>query len=290
MNKKQILSYIITYVFFLTISSHKLLAQKDKDFEKEIENPNQYNFNKIDFIDSENNEKLSGTLISPKTEYSKIIIIVPGSGKNTKNSHYVLAEEILKNNIAVYRFDDRGVGESEGNINFSVDQIIRDLYYAYTNIKKASNLSQKSIGILGHSLGGIATIDNYQKGLNLDFIVLMSTPFEKYGRFTKSQFPFNSIKKVSAKTVFENIHIPLLFIAGSNDSFLESEKTADLLRSVNNKNIDVRIIDGLNHFLIKGNDNWKETKKYNDLYDMSQKALTEIITWIKNLKLNLNQK
>lgn len=118
----------------------------------------------------------------------------------------------------------------------------------------------------------------------------MSVPFEKYGRFTKSQFPFDSIKKVSAKTVFENINIPLLFIAGSNDSFLESEKTANLLHSVNNKNIDVRIIDGLNHFLVKGNDDWKETKKYNDLYYMDQKALTEIVGWVKNLNPNLNQK
>lgn len=289
-NKRQIHFYIIAQTFFLTISSNNLLAQKDQNFEKEIENSSQYNFDKIDFIDLENNETLSGTLISPKTAYSKIVIIVPGSGKNTKNSHYVLAEEILKNNIAVYRFDDRGVGESEGKINFSVDQIIRDLYYAYTNIKKVSSLSQKSIGILGHSLGGIATIDNYQKDLDLDFIVLVSTPFEKYGKFTKSQFPFDSIKKVSAKTVFENINIPLLFIAGSNDSFLESKKTAELLLSVYNKNIDVRIIDELNHFLVKGNDDWKETKKYDDLYHIDQKALNEIVGWIKSLNPDSNHK
>lgn len=278
-NKRCLLFSIITT---LLISSN-LLAQKDLDFEKEIKNANSYNFEKIDFIDSENNEKLSGTLITPKTDYAKIVIIVPGSGKNTKNSHYILSEELLKNNIAVYRFDDRGVGESEGNINFSIDQIIRDLYFAFNNIKKVNHLSQKSIGILGHSLGGIATIDNYQKGFNANFIILMSTPLEKYGKFNKPQFPSDSKTKVSAKTVFEQTNIPLLFIAGTNDSFFESEKTAALLQSLHNKNIDVKTIDGLNHFLVKGNDDWKKTKDYSKLYQIDTIALNQITSWIKKI-------
>lgn len=281
-NKMAYKNCILFFIILLfSISSNKLFAQKDQDFEIEIKNKSLYNFEKIDFIDSENNEKLNGTLISPKTEYSKIIIIVPGSGKNSKNSHYILAQELLKNDIAVYRFDDRGVGESEGVVNFSVDQIIRDLYYAFTNIKKVDYLSNKSFGILGHSLGGIATIDNIQKGLNPDFIILMSTPFEKYAKFHKPQFPFDSKAKVSSKTVFEEVKIPLLFIAGANDSFFESKKTADLLQSLNNKNIDIKIINGLNHFLIKGNDDWKKTKNYNELYQIDYTALNRIISWIK---------
>lgn len=272
---------ILTIYCFLTISSNQILAQKKQDFEKEIKDTAQYNFKNIDFIDPVDHAVLSGTLIYPKTEYSKIVIIVPGSGKNTKNSHYILAEALLKNNIAVYRFDDRGVGKSEGVVNFSVDQIIRDSYYAFINIKKVESLTKKSIGILGHSLGGIATIDNVQKGLNPDFIILMCTPFEKYGKFNKPQFPFDSNTKVSAKNVFAHINIPLLFIAGTNDSFLKPQQTSDLLKSLNNRNIDVKIIDGLNHFLVKGNDDWKKTKTYDELYQIDPFALSEIISWIK---------
>lgn len=270
-------------IFFIVCN--KSFAQKSYDIGKEIGNIEQYNFKEIDFLDSENNTKLSGTLIFPKTEYSKIAIIIPGSGKDTRNSHYVLVEELLKNGIAVYRFDDRGVGKSGGIVNFSVDQIITDLYYAFDNIKKIDTLSKKSIGLIGHSLGGIATIDNYQKGIHPNFIVLMATPIEKYGNFNHSQFQSGSNPKikVSAKTLFESINIPLLFISGTNDSFFNSIKTAELLNSLNNSNIEIKTIKGLNHFLKVGNDDWKKTKKYDLLYEIDASALSEIVLWLKKI-------
>ncbi|MCI9846543.1 alpha/beta hydrolase [Flavobacterium pectinovorum] len=280
--------YFITKIIILIISlipASTLYGQKSYDFEKEIEHPENYNFREINFVDLEDNITLSGTLIFPKIEYSKIVIIVPGSGKDTRNSHYVLAEELLKNSIAVYRFDDRGVGKSGGTVNFSVDQIIQDLYYALDNIKKTDTLAKKQIGVLGHSLGGIATIDVYQKSLNMDFIVLMSTPVEKYGRFNHLQFLSKSNPKIktSAKTVFENLNIPLLFISGTNDSFFDSEKTISLLTEINNKNISTEILQGQNHFLRKGTDNWKKTKEYNNLYQIDNQTLDRIVSWIKKI-------
>jgi alpha/beta superfamily hydrolase len=285
MDNRNFLITKIAILIILLTSLNKAFAQKNDVTRKEIKNIEHYNFKEIDFIDSEDNTKLSGALIFPKTEYSKIVVIVPGSGKDTKNSHYVLAEELLKNGIGVFRFDDRGVGKSGGVVNFSVDQIVQDLYYAFTNIRQIDTLSKKSIGILGHSLGGIATIENYQKGLNPDFMILMATPIEKYGKFNTPQFPSktNPKIKISAQTVLENLNIPLLFIAGSNDSFFNSEKTVGLINELNNKNINAEIIPGLNHFLTKGTDDWKKNKDYSMLYEINDTALHQIVNWIKNL-------
>lgn len=266
----------------LFISFNKINSQNNSDFGKGIKNIERYNSQEIDFIDSEENVKLSGTLISPKTNYSKIVVITPGSGQNNRNSHYNIAEELLKNGIAVYRFDDRGVGKSGGKVNFGVDQIIKDLYYALDNIQKIDSLSNKKIGALGHSLGGIATIDAYQNRLKIDFLILMATPIEKFGKFNKPQYSSrnNPEIKVSTKTLFQNLQIPMLFIAGTNDSFFNSTETAALIHDLNNKNIEVKIINGLNHFLRAGSDDWKKTKEYHNLYEIDPQALNEIISWI----------
>lgn len=269
----------------LFISFNKINSQNNSDFGKEIKNIERYNSQEIDFIDSEENVKLSGTLIFPKTNYSKIIVITPGSGQNNRNSHYNIAEELLKNGIAVYRFDDRGVGKSAGKVNFGVDQIIKDLYYALDNIQKTDSLSNKKIGTLGHSLGGIATIDAYQNALKIDFMILMATPIEKFEKFNKPQYTprSNPEIKVSTKMLFQNLQIPMLFIAGTNDSFFNSKETAALIPDLNNKNIEVKIINGLNHFLRAGSDDWKKTKEYDNLYEIDSQARTEIINWTSKI-------
>jgi alpha/beta superfamily hydrolase len=274
-----------TLVLIIIFFSTKSIGQKYFDFGKKIENLEQYNSKGINFIDSEENITLCGTLIFPKTEYSKIVVITPGSGKDTRNSHYVIAEELLKNGIAVYRYDDRGVGKSEGTANYGVDQIIKDLYYAFKNIREIDTLSQKKIGIIGHSLGGIATINAYQQELNIDFFILMSTPIEKYSNFKHKQFKSknNTKIKISSEDLFQQSNIPILFISGTNDSFFNSVKTSNLFLNLNKKNIQVKSMNGLNHFLRTGNDDWLKTRKYNSLYEIDKTALNEIINWIKLL-------
>ena len=76
-------------------------AQTIFSHEREIENKDKYVFSEIDFYNQSDNLKLSGTLIAPKSNFEKVIIILPGSGKDTRNSHYKLSEEFLKKGIAV---------------------------------------------------------------------------------------------------------------------------------------------------------------------------------------------
>ena len=272
-----------TLVLIIILISIKSIGQKYFDFGKKIKNLEKYNYKDINFNDPKENIMLGGTLIFPKTEYSKIVIITPGSGKDTRNSHYIIAEELLKSGIAVYRYDDRGVGKSEGIANFSVDQIIEDLYYAFENIRKIDTLSQKKIGIIGHSLGGIATVNVYQRKLNIDFFVLMSTPIEKYSNFKHKQYKAKNKSKISSEELFQQSNIPILFISGTNDSFFNSVKTSNLFLTLNKKNIEVKTINGLNHFLRNGNDDWRKTEEYDSLYEIDKTALNEIINWIKPL-------
>lgn len=175
-------------IFFLLVSFF-LNAQNIFEYEKEINNSENYDFKEIEFQNQEENIKLSGTLIKPKTDFDKIVIIVPGSGKDTRNSHYIVAEQLLKNNIAVYRFDERGIGKSGGNYSELVKDLSNDLNFAFKTLQKLNN--DKKIGIIGHSIGGIATLQIITENCKPDFIVLIETPIIRNGAFVMNQFKQN---------------------------------------------------------------------------------------------------
>ena len=114
--------------------------------EKKIDIAKKYQSREINFINSTDNILLSGSLIEPNNDYKKIVIIIPGSGKNSRNSHYVLANKLLQNNIAVFRFDDRGVGKSEGIHSNSIDDLASDIVSVLKTLKSNKQLKNKEIG------------------------------------------------------------------------------------------------------------------------------------------------
>lgn len=160
-------------------------SQNIFDYEREINNKDLYIFQDIDFQNTSEHLKLSGTLISPKTDFDKIVIIVPGSGLDTRYAHFVLAEELVKNGIAVYRFDERGIGKSEGKYSELAMDLSADLGFAFQELQNTFN--NKKIGIIGHSLGGIATLELLKHKHKPNFIVLIETPILKNGAFVLNQ-------------------------------------------------------------------------------------------------------
>jgi hypothetical protein len=95
-----------TYLIIIfTLITHFIKAQEIYTYEKQIDNIEKYLSTELETENKNDNVILKGTLIEPKTYYTKVVIIVPGSGKDTRNSHYKLTEKLLENNIAVYRYD-----------------------------------------------------------------------------------------------------------------------------------------------------------------------------------------
>ncbi len=186
-------------------------AQTIFSHEREIENKENYVFTDIDFFNYDDALKLSGTLIAPKSVYKQIVIILPGSGKDTRNSHYRLAEEFLKNNIAVYRFDERGVGKSQGTFTSAIDGLTYDLAYAIKHLKSLSNTKDKKIGVLGHSLGGMASIVAHQMINNskeqIDFLIQIASPVKSFSDASRYQIQTLPNYQVKNKTNNSNCNI-----------------------------------------------------------------------------------
>jgi pimeloyl-ACP methyl ester carboxylesterase len=168
-------SFLILFVFYLPA----VFAQSIFPYEKDFENKSDKDFMDVEFYDSINNAMIRGTLIIPKKEFNKVVIIIPGSGKDTRYSHFDLAENLVDNGIAVYRFDELGVGQSEGKYSSSVKSLITSTKYALHRLKDLDITKNKKIGLLGHSLGGMATIKVYNDYPNkIDFLIQFATPIK----------------------------------------------------------------------------------------------------------------
>lgn len=163
-------------------------SQEIYAYEKEADSLKAHNHEEITFTNTKDKITLSGTLITP-SGFTKIAIIVPGSGRDTRHSHYIVAERLLEKGIAVFRFDERGLGKSGGDYSELASPLSRDLSFGYATLKE--KFMDKEIGIIGHSLGGVAALEAIQGGITPDFLVLIETPAIRNGAFVMNQIKMN---------------------------------------------------------------------------------------------------
>ena len=154
--------------------------------EKEIENIENYRNEEI--ITEINSEiKIFGTLLKPKTDFDKILVLISGTGQISQNAHNHLTEYLLENNIAVFRFDKRGVGKSTGTYDDRAETYTNDFVRIFNQFKTLKSVQNKTIGFLGHSLGGIVSIQAFEQEIKPDFLIQWSTPIGKPRELIKYQ-------------------------------------------------------------------------------------------------------
>lgn len=103
---------------------------------------------------------LSGTLTLPEnyTKNTPALVMVTGSGLQNRDEEAfghkpfaVIADALARNGIASLRYDDRGFGESSGDvINSTVSDFKNDAAAGIKSLRKRF----RRIGVLGHSEGG----------------------------------------------------------------------------------------------------------------------------------------
>lgn len=346
MNSKPILNILLPFFLFVSVFA---TSQEIYEHEKEIAKNEMYLFREINFkvADKKDSIQLSGTLIYPKGIFEKVIIIVPGSGADTRNSHFVLTEALLNNNIAVYRYDERGIGKSGGaynKANYTITMMGDELAACIKKLRESEVISGKKLGLLGHSQGGMVTMEAYTKNVPVDFLIQWGTPVQKHGKFLEYQlmcgqntfddvlkydtqqkklevmtylhkvvednkdleswplskkidkaakkikygkdhytrFPYLTLasEKDIVRKDFENsykeINIPVLYIIGTNDSFVDPVAETRLLESFGNANITIRKMENLSHYLTSG----KLTLE--NLYSIDDTAVNVILEWLNN--------
>lgn len=136
-------------------------------------------------FNSSDDLKLQGTLTLPKKDgIFPVAIIISGSGPQNRDGemfghkpYYVIADQLTKNGIGVLRFDERGVGKSEGNFNIAtIEELSADIKSAINYLKTRNDVNVSKIGLIGHSIGGIIAPKVASEINDVDFIVLMAAP------------------------------------------------------------------------------------------------------------------
>jgi pimeloyl-ACP methyl ester carboxylesterase len=129
--------------------------------------------------------RLAGTLTVPADgKITKIVILINGSGPHDRNEELmnhrpflVWSDWLTRHGIAVLRYDDRGVGKSTGDFNMATTaDLANDVEAAMTYIQSRPDLKDLSIGLIGHSEGGLIAPMVASRNKSVKFIVMLAGP------------------------------------------------------------------------------------------------------------------
>jgi uncharacterized protein len=147
--------------------------------------PYPYIEKEVKFENKEAGITLAGTLTLPKLRQPvPAVILITGSGGQNRDeelfSHKpfkVIADYLTRNGIAVLRFDDRGVAESEGSqANATSEDFATDVSAAVDFLLEQKNIIKDKIGLCGHSEGGmIAPLTAINRD-DIAFLILLAGP------------------------------------------------------------------------------------------------------------------
>ncbi len=112
------------------------------------------------------------------------VVLISGSGPQNRNEELlghkpflVLADHLARNGIAVLRYDDRGVGKSEGNYAAATSaDLATDAEAAFLRLKDDKRIKSGFIGFAGHSEGGLIAPLAVSAGTPAAFIVSLAGP------------------------------------------------------------------------------------------------------------------
>lgn len=121
------------------------------------------------------------------------------------------AQRLVRRGIATLTFDFRGHGKSAGVLNGDLAQ---DVLAAMKFLRCHAKIDPHRIALVGHSMGAVAAIHAAATLENIQAIVLLSSPAEINGQFTKIWAPFYPKAARSGSLIIEFPHIGYLPILG----------------------------------------------------------------------------
>jgi len=112
------------------------------------------------------------------------VLLISGSGMQNRDEELmghkpflVLADYLARRGIASLRYDDRGTGESTGDVvNVTTDLLADDAEWLFNWLRKQPGIDRKRVGIIGHSEGGSIAPIIASRNRHVAFIVMLAGP------------------------------------------------------------------------------------------------------------------
>ena len=147
--------------------------------------PFPYEEKEVKFRNEKANIELVGLLTYKKNLKPKAcVVLAHGSGGNDRNDFFaghktfmVIADHLTRNNIAVLRYDERGIGESTGSFTEARDtDFSDDVLAGFDFMRKHKQFQNCKFGVVGHSKGGLTAMLAANSSKLVSFIVLLGSP------------------------------------------------------------------------------------------------------------------
>jgi len=147
--------------------------------------PFPYSEREVVYVNEVDGARLAGTLtMPPGSGPFPAVLLVTGSGPQNRNEEilghkpfWVIADHLTRNGIGVLRVDDRGIGESTGDLaSATTEDFAGDAAAGVAFLAGQPRIDVGAIGLLGHSEGGIVASMVAAESDAVAFIVLLASP------------------------------------------------------------------------------------------------------------------
>ena len=147
--------------------------------------PFNYQIEEVTFVNEKEGNTLAGTLTIPEGDGTfPAMVLISGSGQQNRDEELmnhrpfcVIADYCARHGVAVLRYDDRGVGGSEGEVkNATSMDFSYDAEAAFDFLRKQKHIDASKVGILGHSEGGVINFMVSARRPEVAFLVSLAGP------------------------------------------------------------------------------------------------------------------
>ena len=145
--------------------------------------PFPYRAEEVSYENRTEGVKLAGTLTLPKAGGPfPAAVLITGSGQQDRNEEIaghkpflVIADYLTRRGIAVLRVDDRGVGGSTAGLSGATSaDFATDVRAGIDFLKNRRDINPNSIGLIGHSEGGIIAPMVAAQSPDVAFVVMLA--------------------------------------------------------------------------------------------------------------------
>jgi pimeloyl-ACP methyl ester carboxylesterase len=147
--------------------------------------PFPYRSQDIKFSNKKAGIELAGTLTIPEGDGPfPAVILITGSGTQNRDEEImghkpflVIADHLTRNGIAVLRYDDRGIGQSQGTpLNMTSADFAGDAEAAFIYLRNRNDIDSLWIGLAGHSEGGLIASIVASENPEIAFLISLAGP------------------------------------------------------------------------------------------------------------------
>ncbi|MBR1770094.1 MAG: alpha/beta fold hydrolase [Bacteroidales bacterium] len=266
--------------------------------------PFSYESKEITFRNPNSEYLFHGTLTYPKEKGKyPLVVLVSGSGCQNRDEEifahkpfFVIADYLTRNGIAVFRYDDRGFGETDEELyRGTTEDFAADALCAVNRVKQEEFIDRNRVGIYGHSEGGMIA---QMLASELNFIILAAAPAISGKDILKSQgadlssYTFDTAKvndywlkyfyEFNPKDYLKKVKIPCLVLQGGKDKQVFAEENIPLMRKYLPKKAVIKEYPELNH-LFQHSQSGNPDEYMQNEETVSEEVLHDVLNFIKGI-------